>query len=79
MLVARAAEDVSFEGGGPGGLPFKPRSEATPQLLVTVHDAEGTLVIHIDHLMSLERPGEVRSEREVRQLLDQLTTTFARS
>ena len=72
VSIAGERDVVRFSLGGPGGLPMKLRSETTPQLQIEVVRPTGSFVVHFDHLTSIERPGEVRDEREVKELVQEL-------
>jgi hypothetical protein len=74
VSIANASDEVRFSVGGPGGFPLKLRSETTPQLQIEVIRSTGSFVVHFDHLTSMARPGEVRDEREVRELVQELAT-----
>jgi hypothetical protein len=73
VSIAGEGDEVRFSVGGPGGLPLKLRSETTPQLKIEVARPTSSFVVHFDHLTSMARPGDVRDEREVRELVQELT------
>lgn len=72
-ILASGESDVAFALGGPGGGLFRPKSADTPTMKIDLDTPLGPLELIADSLVSPRAGTAMRDEREVRQLVAELT------
>lgn len=76
-MLSNGESDIRFAVGGPGGGLLRWKSAEHPTLLITWETGLGELTLTVDSLVSPRAGTAVRDERDVRQLVAELTALRA--